>query len=103
MAIYTQQRCLWIAVFVEPLDDDPKTNVQEVRWDDEGIMYIVDREEGPRPSVDTMDEDTGESDQVWTKKYNFGDTLLGPIYREEEAEKMDLDHDNDSDDMEVDY
>ena len=103
MAIYNHQRCLWIAVFVEPLDDDPKTNDQEVRWDDEGVMYIVDSEKGSRSSVEAVDEDTDESDQVWTKKYNFGDTLLGPIYREEETEKMDLDHDNDSDDMEVDY
>jgi len=65
MAVYTQ----W-----EPLDDDPLTEEQEVRWDDDGIMYIVGL------AGESSEEDS-TPEQDWTKQYNFGGTYIGPVFR----------------------
>ena len=79
MVIYSSSRTLEETYrgVTEQFDDDPSTQEQEIRWDEDGVMYIV-LIAGESSGEESSGEDTHE--QCWTKTYNFGGTYLGPMF-----------------------
>ena len=122
MTVYTPWESLdeLYGIVPEPLDDGPLTEEQEVRWNDDGVMYIVEiaeessegsSEEEPSEeeytSEESSDEGSSEEDdentpeQDWTKTYNFGGTYLGPVFLGNTS--FDVQDDEDLDEIEIDY
>ena len=58
----------------------------------------IEVEEEEEEEVEEEEEEEGHH---WTKRYNFGNTFMGPVYRG--AEDMDLVEEDDPDGMEIDY
>ena len=82
MTIYTH----W-----EPMDDDPLTEEQEVRWDDDGIMYIV-RLAGESSEEESSEEEDHKKHRIFGGSY-IGRAVLGNTYFDDE----------DIDGIEIDY
>ena len=66
-------------------------------------QIVEEEEEEVEEEVDFAQEVEEEvEDHHWTKRYNFGDTFMGPVYRGG-GEDMDLVEEDDPDGMEIDY
>ena len=74
-----------------PSPPRPRQIVEEVKEEEE-----VEEEE-----EEEVEEEVEEEGHHWTKRYNFGDTFMGPVYRG--GEDMDLVEEDDPDGMEIDY
>ena len=77
----------------------------EVRGESLVLELIKEGEPSPKPCetppLPRQRQTVEEKGLHWTKKYNFGDTFMGPVYRG--AEDMDIIDDDDPDGMEIDY